>query len=42
MDKKNKLDEINLARINDDELNKIQKLEKELNEKYFIIAFERK
>lgn len=41
MDKKNKLDEVNLAQVNDDELTRIQNLEKELNEKYYLIAFEK-
>lgn len=41
MDKKNKLDEINLAKVDANDLNQIQKLEKELGEKYYLIAFEK-
>lgn len=41
MDKKNKLDEINLAKIDSNDLNQIQNLEKELGEKYYLIAFEK-
>ncbi len=41
MDKKNKLDEISLAEINKEELNKIQNLEQQLGEKYYLIAFEK-
>ena len=41
MDKKNKLDEINLAKVDSNELNQIQKLEQQLGEKYYLIAFEK-
>lgn len=41
MDRKNKLDEVNLANLNNEELNQIKKLEEQLEEKYYIIAFEK-
>ena len=41
MDRKNKLDQVPLANVNDNELNQIQQLEQQLGEKYFLIAFER-
>lgn len=42
MEKKNKLDEVSLGNVSEDDLMKIQKLEQELGEKYYLIAFERK
>lgn len=41
MDKKNKLDEINLANVNPEELSEIKSLEQKLGEKYYLIAFEK-
>lgn len=37
----NKLNEVPLAHLNHDELDKLTHLEKDLHEKYFIIAFDR-
>lgn len=41
MDKKNKLGEVDLAKVTDNELKEIQKLEQQLGGKYYIIAFEK-
>lgn len=41
MENKNKLNEIAIAQISQDELSKIKDLEKSLNEKYYIIAFKK-
>lgn len=37
----NHLNEVPIASLSSDELNKITMLEKELDEKYFLIAFEK-
>ncbi len=37
----NKLNEVPIAHLNHDELNRLTNLEKDFHEKYFIIAFER-
>ncbi len=41
MEKKNNLDQVPLGNINNNELNQIQKLEQQLGEKYYLIAFEK-
>lgn len=41
MQEHNRLDEVPLANLSNDELNKITSLEKELDEKYYIIAFKK-
>lgn len=41
MEKKNKLDQVNLANISENEVNKIKELEKQLGGKYVLIAFEK-
>ncbi|SHK34291.1 hypothetical protein [Paramaledivibacter caminithermalis] len=39
MESKNRLNEVPLANINDGELKSIKNLEKQLNDKYYLIAF---
>ncbi|XMB85207.1 hypothetical protein RJG79_07200 [Mycoplasmatota bacterium WC44] len=41
MEDKNKLNEVPIAKINDGDINKIKELEAELNNKYYLIAFEK-
>lgn len=41
LDKKNKLDQVPLASIDNNELSQIQQLEQRLGEKYYLIAFEK-
>lgn len=41
MEDKNKLSQVTLANINSEELNEIQKLEQQLGDKYYIIAFKK-
>lgn len=41
MNEINHLNEVPIANLSSDELNKITMLEKELDEKYFLIAFEK-
>lgn len=41
MEDKNKLSQVTLANINNDELKEIQKLEQQLDNKYYIIAFKK-
>lgn len=41
VEKKNNLDQVALGNVNDNELNQIQQLEKQLGEKYYLIAFEK-
>lgn len=38
---KNKLNEVSLADLNNDELNKLKDFEKDFKEKYYLIAFEK-
>lgn len=38
----NKLNEVSFAKLNNNDLEKIKKLEQDLEDKYYIIAFERK
>lgn len=39
MEDKNKLNEVKLASVSQDEINKIKSLEKQLGDKYYLIAF---
>ena len=39
MESKNKLNEVPLANVNDNELNSIKDLEKKFDDKYYLIAF---
>lgn len=41
MEPKNKLNEVPLANISDQELDKIKRLEEDLGDKYYLIAFNR-
>lgn len=41
LEKKNNLDQVPLGIINDNELKQIKQLEQQLDEKYYLIAFER-
>lgn len=41
MEKKNKLDKMDLAQVDEKELEQIKDLERKFNEKYYIIALEK-
>ena len=41
MNNLNNLSQVPIANLSNDELDKVTSLEKELNEKYFLIAFEK-
>lgn len=41
LEKENNLDQVPLGNINDSELKQIQQLEQQLDEKYYLIAFEK-
>ncbi|WP_286673024.1 hypothetical protein [Anaeromonas frigoriresistens] len=41
MEMKNKLNEVPLANLNNQDLSKIKDLEKNLDEKYYLIAFKK-
>ncbi|WP_279279074.1 hypothetical protein [Senegalia massiliensis] len=41
MESKNKLNQVPLADLKEDELTKLKDLEKSLQEKYYLIAFEK-
>ncbi len=38
---KNRLGQVSLAELNEEELQKIKKLEKEMNDRFYLIAFEK-
>lgn len=41
MESKNKLNEVPLAHVNNNELSSIKDLEKKLDDKYYLIAFDK-